>query len=82
MPDIKKNTKKNQIKNEIKKDDLKKNKKKVNELTEEQKEELKEKILQQDKKEYHSNVFKKIENEVKEALGKQKTDEALKNITI
>jgi len=77
MPNTKKDIKKNQKHNISKKIQ-----KQEQNLTEEQKEELKEKILQQDKKKYHSEIFKKIENEVKEALENQKTDEALRNITI
>ena len=48
-----------------------------------QTEELKEQILQQEeKKEYHSSRFKKIEEKVKESLKKQATDEALKDVSI
>lgn len=46
-------------------------------------EELKENILNQEKKkEYHSEKFKKIENQVKMSLKNQKTDDALRDITI
>jgi len=45
--------------------------------------ELKEQILkQEEKKEYHSSRFKKIEEKVKESLKKQATDEALKDVSI
>jgi hypothetical protein len=46
-------------------------------------EELKEKILKSEEiKNYNSKKFSKIENKVKDSLTKQKTDEALKDITI
>jgi len=46
-------------------------------------EELKEAILShEDKKEYHSNKFQKIEDQVKSSLKSQKTDDALRDITI
>ncbi|MDF1682925.1 MAG: hypothetical protein P1U46_04395 [Patescibacteria group bacterium] len=46
-------------------------------------EELKEKILSnEDKKNYHSDKFTKIEEQVKNSLKLQKTDDALKDITI
>ena len=45
-------------------------------------EELKEKILEkEDEKTYFSEKFKKIEDDVKESLRKQATDDALKDIT-
>jgi hypothetical protein len=46
-------------------------------------EELKEAILlNEDKKQYTSNKFKKIEDQVKLSLKLQKTDDALRDITI
>lgn len=46
-------------------------------------EELKEEILKnEDKKVYHSNKFKKIEEQVMQSLKLQKTDDALRDITI
>jgi hypothetical protein len=46
-------------------------------------EELKNTILsQEEKKEYYSSKFEKIEARVKENLKNQNTDEALKDITI
>lgn len=46
-------------------------------------EELKEEILlNEDKKEYASSKFKKIEDQVKESLKNQKTDDALRDVTI
>lgn len=46
-------------------------------------EELKEAILSnEDKKQYHSNKFQKIEDQVKNSLKAQKTDDALRDITI
>jgi len=46
-------------------------------------EELKQKVLQnEEKKKYSSERFQKIEEKVKYALSKQKTDEALKDISI
>lgn len=48
-----------------------------------QTQELKEKILsQEEKKEYHSERFKKIEDKVKDSLKQQSTDEALKDISV
>lgn len=45
--------------------------------------ELKEKILsQEEKKEYHSSRFKKIEEKVKDSLWRQATDEALKDVSV
>ncbi|MBT3726948.1 hypothetical protein HOG21_04610 [bacterium] len=45
--------------------------------------ELKNEILNsENKKEYHSERFTKIEDKVKESLKKQKTDDALRDITI
>jgi hypothetical protein len=44
---------------------------------------LKEEILEkEDKKVYVSDKFKKIEDKVKDSLKKQRTDDALKDITI
>ncbi|MBT3729270.1 hypothetical protein HOF65_05820 [bacterium] len=44
---------------------------------------LKEEILEkEDKREYFSDKFKKIEDQVKKALIAQKTDDALRDITI
>jgi predicted phage-related endonuclease len=51
-------------------------------LNEKEKEELAEKIIEKEKISYHSKTFKKIENEVKEALKNQKTDDALRDITL
>jgi len=51
-------------------------------LDEEKREELAEKILEKEKISYHSKTFKKIEDEVKEALKNQKTDDALRDITL
>jgi hypothetical protein len=51
-------------------------------LDEETKEELAVKILEEEKITYHSKTFLKIENEVKESLKNQKTDDALRNITL
>lgn len=46
-------------------------------------EELKKEILSKEsKKEYHSMKFQKIENQVKDSLKQQKTDETLRDITI
>ena len=46
-------------------------------------EELKEKILEkEEKKSYHSEKFKKIEDKVKESLKRQATDNALQDITL
>jgi secreted Zn-dependent insulinase-like peptidase len=46
-------------------------------------EELKEKIFaSEQKRAYSSERFTKIENQVRESLKKQNTDEALKDITI
>ncbi|MDR3150637.1 MAG: hypothetical protein LBU14_03345 [Candidatus Peribacteria bacterium] len=46
-------------------------------------EKLKEDILsKEDKKEYFSSRFKKIEDQVKLSLNEQKTDDALRDITI
>ncbi|MDR1987335.1 MAG: hypothetical protein LBQ24_00765 [Candidatus Peribacteria bacterium] len=46
-------------------------------------EQLKEEILlKEEKKEYFSSRFQKIEEKVKLSLKEQKTDEALKDITI
>lgn len=45
--------------------------------------ELKENILNsEEKKDYHSEKFQKIENAVKDALSKRNTDEALEDITV
>jgi len=44
---------------------------------------LKEEILEkEEKKEYSSDKFKKIEDKVKDSLKKQKTDDALNDITV
>jgi type II secretory ATPase GspE/PulE/Tfp pilus assembly ATPase PilB-like protein len=52
-------------------------------LDDEGKEELTDKILEKEKKlDYQSSMFSKIENEVKECLKNQKTDDALRDITI
>jgi predicted phage-related endonuclease len=51
-------------------------------LDEEKKEELAKKILDKEKISYHSKTFSKIENEVKDALKNQKTDDALRDITL
>jgi hypothetical protein len=46
-------------------------------------EQLKENILkQEEKKQYYSEKFKKIEDQVKNSLKNQKTDDALRDITI
>jgi hypothetical protein len=46
-------------------------------------EELKQEILSREsKREYHSLKFKKIEDQVKESLKQQKTDDTLRDITI
>jgi len=46
-------------------------------------EELKDEILSREqKKEYHSLKFSKIENQVKQSLKEQKTDDTLRDITI
>jgi len=46
-------------------------------------EELKKAVLsQEDQKEYHSSRFKKIETQVKDALGRQATDDALRDVSI
>lgn len=46
-------------------------------------EELKEEILShEEKKQYHSDRFKKIEDQVKQSLKLQKTDDALRDVTI
>jgi hypothetical protein len=45
--------------------------------------ELKEEILShEEKKQYHSDRFKKIEDQVKQSLKLQKTDDALRDVTI
>ena len=54
--------------------------KKIQEKKEEQ---LKNDILKkEEKREYYSERFKKIEDRVKESLKLQKTDEALRDITL
>lgn len=58
------------------------NKKTEKIIDEEKKEELTEKILEKEEVSYHSNTFVKIEEEVKEALSNQKTDDALRDITL
>ena len=58
------------------------NNKKQKITSEEEKEELVEKILEKEKTNYHSKTFVKIENEVKDALKNQKTDDALRDITL
>jgi len=46
-------------------------------------EELKDEILSREqKREYHSLKFSKIENQVKQSLKEQKTDDTLRDITI
>lgn len=54
----------------------------IEEIDEEKKEELTEKILEKEKISYHSKMFSKIEDQVKESLKNQKTDDALKDITL
>ncbi len=56
--------------------------KKEETLDDKKREELAENILKKEKISYHSKTFIKIENEVKEALKNQKTDDALRDITL
>ena len=51
-------------------------------LSDKDKEKITEKILAEEKNNYHSKMFSKIENQVKESLTSQKTDDALKDITL
>jgi type II secretory ATPase GspE/PulE/Tfp pilus assembly ATPase PilB-like protein len=52
-------------------------------LDDETKDKLAEKILKQEEwQNYHSTMFSKIEKQAKESLRKQKTDDALKDITL
>ncbi len=51
-------------------------------LDEEQKEELAEKIIEKEHISYHSEAFSKIEKQVELSLDAQKTDDALKDITL
>ena len=51
-------------------------------ISEKQKEEMAEKIIEKEKTSYYSKTFTKIENEVKDALKNQKTDDALRDITL
>jgi len=48
----------------------------------EDKEKIAKKILAEEKNNYHSKMFSKIEKQVKESLVNQKTDDALKDITL
>jgi hypothetical protein len=46
-------------------------------------EELKKEVLEKEEKhEYQSSKFKKIEDQVKTALGRQATDDALRDVSI
>ena len=51
-------------------------------LSAEEKEKIAKKILAEEKNNYHSKMFSKIEKQVKESLVNQKTDDALKDITL
>jgi len=51
-------------------------------ISEEKKEEIIENLVKKEKISYHSKTFIKIANEVKEDLKNQKTDDALRNITL
>jgi len=51
-------------------------------LDKEKQEEIAEELIEKEKKSYHSETFKKIEKQVKDSLKQQKTDDALKNITL
>ncbi|MDQ7022009.1 MAG: ATPase, T2SS/T4P/T4SS family [Candidatus Gracilibacteria bacterium] len=63
--------------------DNKKTEKNIEEdIDEDKKEELAEKILEKEENSYHSKTFLKIENEVKDSLKNQKTDDALRDITL
>lgn len=51
-------------------------------LDKKKKEKIIEEIIEKEEVKYYSKTFTKIENEVKDALKNQKTDEALRNITL